>query len=61
MERTMTTSEVAKIHERTVQAVYFWIAEGVPHDVVRRGRRIEFRFNLDEVNEWLENRSVSRR
>lgn len=54
MERTLTSIELAKLFNKRQLTIYNWVKAGLPHDMVMNGRMKEYRFNYNEVEQWLE-------
>jgi excisionase family DNA binding protein len=54
MERLLSSTEIAKIFNRTQLTVYRWVNAGLPHNKVGDGMKEVYRFNYEEVKEWLE-------
>ncbi len=56
MERTLTTQDLVRIYGKTVVTIYNWVKAGVPHEKVIDGMNKVYRFNQQEVEEWLRSR-----
>ncbi len=54
MERTLTSIQLADKVKKRQLTIYNWVKAGVPHDKIMNGKMEEYRFNYDEVIEWLE-------
>lgn len=55
--RTLSAAQIATHTGRSVRAVQLWAKdEGCPHTLTKAGRKAQaqLRFNLDEVNTWLD-------
>lgn len=54
-EYTLTTKDLMRIHDKTIGTIYNWIKAGVPYTRENEGRRLVYKFNDEEVKEWLKN------
>jgi phage terminase Nu1 subunit (DNA packaging protein) len=53
MPELKTTKEIAELFKVTVQTVWRWRVQGLPHIKINSQT---IRYNIDEVNEWIENK-----
>ena len=52
--KTYTVKEIAELYDVTVQAVYYWVKQGLPHQKERvLGIRERLTFKLKDVEKYL--------
>ena len=49
----LTTKQLIKKYDKTRQTIYNWIEKGMPYDKIQDGLKKVYRFNEQEVEEWL--------
>ena len=52
-EYNLTSRDLMAKYDRTIGTIYRWISIGIPHQKVLIGLREQYRFNEEEVEEWL--------
>ena len=50
----MNVAQLAKEYNVQRQTVYTWVTKGMPHKKVTLGMRQVYKFDLEEVKEWME-------
>lgn len=60
--RTLSAARIGQLTGRSPRKVQIWAKdEGCPHSVVKgKGQHGEFRFNIDEVHNWLDMQGLAR-
>jgi phage terminase Nu1 subunit (DNA packaging protein) len=53
MKRDLTTNETAKALDLTYQTIRNYISKGCPCDCNQKGMNKDYRFNEQEVRDWL--------